>query len=84
MPDGSYIVDAKMPIDDVSDELGISIPESSEYETIGGYIYTTLGKIPHKDEVFQRNGILIKVIEVGDRRIHKVVLKTIEKEQEER
>ena len=83
MPDGSYVVDAKMPIDDVSDELGISIPESSEYETIGGFIYTTLGKIPHKDEVFQRNGILIKVVEVGDRRIHKVVLKTIDIEQEE-
>jgi putative hemolysin len=76
--DGSYLVDAKMPIDDVSDALNISIPESSEYETVGGYIYTTLGKIPHKDEVFQRDGVLIKVVEVNDRKIHKVILKTVD------
>ena len=82
MPDGAYLIDAKMPIDEISDELSISIPESSEYETIGGYIYTTLGKIPHKDEVFQRNGVLIKVVEVNDRKIYKVMLKITDDKNE--
>ncbi len=78
LPDGGFVVDAKMPIDEIEEETGISIPESSEYETVGGYIYTELGKIPHQDEVFQRNGVLIKIVAVDERRIHKVILREVE------
>ena len=79
MPDGTYLVDAKMPIDEIARDIGIAIPESPDYETIGGYIYTVTGRIPHKDEVFQRDGVIVKVLEVDDRRIHKVVLKKSDK-----
>lgn len=75
MPDGAYIVDAKMTIDEIKNELEFLIPESPDYDTVGGYIYNAIGRIPHQDEIFQRNGIVIKVLEVDDRRIHKVVLR---------
>ena len=77
LPDGGYLVNAKMTIDELEEDLNIKVPESSEYETIGGFIYTSLGKIPHKDEVLQRNGVFIKIVEVDDRRIHRVLLKPI-------
>jgi putative hemolysin len=82
MPDGAYVVDAKMTIDEINTAIGITVPESAEYETIGGYIYNVLGKIPLKDEIFQRDGIVIKILEADDRRIRKVVLKKSDSRRE--
>lgn len=79
MPDGAYIIDAKMPISEIAHQLDIMIPESPDYDTIGGYIYTVIGRIPHKDEVFQQDDVIIKILEVDDRRIYKVVLRKAEK-----
>ncbi|MBM3192278.1 MAG: HlyC/CorC family transporter, partial [Chlamydiae bacterium] len=38
-PQGGWVVDAKMSIIDIEKELGIPIPHSPEYDTLGGYIF---------------------------------------------
>jgi CBS domain containing-hemolysin-like protein len=44
--DDKYSIDASCSIEDINEELGISIPTSEEYETIAGFIMTHLGHIP--------------------------------------
>ena len=39
-------VDARMRIEDLNDELRLELPEDQDYETIGGFVFSTLGKIP--------------------------------------
>ena len=39
VPDGGWVVDAKMTLHDIEENLNIQIPPSPEYETIGGYIF---------------------------------------------
>jgi putative hemolysin len=78
--DGGYIVDAKMSIGDVAEEIGVKLPENSEYDTIGGFVVTALGKVPQQGEAFQSNGVAVTVLEADGRRIHKVKLMPLSEE----
>ena len=49
LDDGSFIINAKMTIEDFNKEFNNLIPDGP-YETIGGYIIKKTGKIPHKNE----------------------------------
>jgi len=78
---GGFIVDAKMAIDEIEDELGIVLPEEEEYDTLGGYLFTRLGKVPETGEVLKENGVEITVLEADERRIHKVRLALLAPEE---
>jgi gliding motility-associated protein GldE len=67
----SAIVLAKAGIDDVNEVLGISLPEE-EFETIGGLIFNTLGKVPSVGEKVEFNGTMLVVEKMRGRRISRV------------
>jgi len=65
-PDGSFLIDAQTPLDDVSEALGVELPEG-EYETLSGYLYESFGYIPKVGEEQRFDGYRF-VIESGDER----------------
>lgn len=67
-------VDARMHIDDLNDELDIQLPEDGDYETIGGFIFSTLGKVPRVGEQCTHENIAIQVIDAEPRRVKRVRL----------
>ena len=71
-PDGKgYVVEAGMLISDVNELLQVQLPEDRS-DTIGGFIYDQLGKVPVAGEIVDYNGLTAEVLEVNDRRILKV------------
>jgi putative hemolysin len=80
--DGSWIVDARMSVVDIEDELGISIPEDGEYDTIGGFIYHTTGIIPPKGYVIHHDEFDIEILESNERSVESVKLRKRIQEQE--
>ena len=73
--DGVFVVDAQMWIDDVNERLGIDLPVSESYETIGGLIIDRLGHIPmHPGEKVEMSEgkITLVVLQMHGRRIVKV------------
>ncbi len=64
--DGSYLIDAQTPLDDVSEALGVELPEG-EYETLSGFLYESFGYIPKAGEELDFGGYRF-VIESGDER----------------
>lgn len=74
-PDGSWVVDARMNIIDIEDELGIAIPEEGEYDTIGGYVYHKTGTIPPKGFVIHHDDFDVVIVESNERSVDKVRLK---------
>jgi CBS domain containing-hemolysin-like protein len=50
LSDGSVIVDARLPVDQVNELLEISIPEDDEYDSAGGFVFHALGRIPRPGE----------------------------------
>ncbi len=71
-PDGSWIVDARMSIFDVEEQLGITIPQEGEYDTIGGFIFNHAGSIPSKGFTIHQDDFDIEVIESSERMLEKV------------
>lgn len=69
---GSWIVDARMSILDVEEELGIEIPQEGDYDTIGGYIFHRAGSIPAKGFIIKHDTFQIEVLKSNDRRVEKV------------
>ncbi len=79
--DGAYIVDAKMAVSDVAKEIGLKLPQDSEYDTIGGFVAAALGKVPQPGETFQSNGVAVTVLEADDRRVHRVKVMRLPEEK---
>jgi putative hemolysin len=72
-PDGSYLVDAKMDVDDLNQQLGLGIAKK-DFETIGGYIYHQLGRVPQVgDKIFGKD-FAIQVATMDRHKILTVVL----------
>ncbi len=69
--DGSILVNARMDWEEFNRQFGNLIPKG-EYETIGGYIISELGRIPNKGEhLFMAIGPIV-VINASARQIHQV------------
>lgn len=51
--ENEFLLSALLPIDDLNDYLPEPIPESEDYETIGGYVLAELDRIPELNEKFQ-------------------------------
>jgi len=79
LKDGGMIIDASINIRDLYDDHNIAIPESPEYETLGGFIVTSLQRIPQPGDEIQIDSQRLKIIEMVGRRISKVKLDKIEK-----
>lgn len=71
-PQGGWIVDAKMNIIDIEKELGILIPHSPEYDTLGGYIFHRAGAIPTKGWRIHHENFDLEILKSSERIIEKV------------
>lgn len=74
--DNKFIVDALLDIEYLNNELSINLPVSEDYDSLGGYIYAILGRVPiEKDSIFNEdNTIEIKVLQVDNKRIVKALI----------
>lgn len=72
LPSGGWIVDAKMTILDIEEELGIQVPQSPEYDTVGGYIFHKAGTIPKKGFKLHQDDFDIEVLSSSERTVEKI------------
>ncbi|NYT06646.1 MAG: HlyC/CorC family transporter [Methanomicrobiales archaeon] len=72
--EGTYLVDAKIWVEDLNDELEISLPVHESYETIGGLLIDRLGHIPHPGESVHipESHVSLVVLQMLSRRIVKI------------
>lgn len=78
LKDGSFLIDASISLRDLKEDYHISLPESPEYETLGGLLMTLLQKIPQTGDVVETEGKRIRILEMLGRRISKVKLEEIQ------
>jgi putative hemolysin len=65
-------VSARVHVSDLNKEHGTNIPESDDFETIGGYIFSALGRVPGKEESVDAGCARLIVTDVGDRTVKRV------------
>jgi CBS domain containing-hemolysin-like protein len=80
-PDGAFVFSAKVGIEEMTDRLGMDIDEEG-FETVGGYVLTRAGRVPAAGETFTADGVSIEVLEAERRRIHKVRVRRLPREED--
>ena len=78
LADGSMLVDASYSIRDLNNVLKIDLPESADYETLGGFVLSHLQGIPRGGEIVYHDGYRFTVVGIHKRRILKVKLEKVE------
>jgi len=73
--DASAEIDGRAEIDAANDALGplsMEIPDAEEYDTVAGFVVTTLGRIPDAGESFRENGLTVTVLDAEPTRVKRV------------
>ena len=73
-----YLIEASTQLDDVAEVLGIEFVEDRDYDSIGGFIYSSLGTIPQPGEIIEYGNFKFEVLSVEKNRIEKVKVTRIE------
>jgi len=75
-PDGAFIVDARAPLDDVSQSMGFdfaSLADAEEVDTIGGLVTASAGRVPSRGEILRGPGEFeYEVLDADPRRIKRL------------
>ncbi|MCL6423794.1 hemolysin family protein [Brachybacterium sp. JHP9] len=75
-----WTVSGLMRPDEIRRELGVIVPESSDYDTLGGLMMRTLRRIPALGDVVEAHGLRLEVIEMDGRRVDQVRLSVVDDE----
>jgi CBS domain containing-hemolysin-like protein len=68
---GSWICDARMNLEDLSERIGISLP-AEDFDTLGGFVFDLFGKIPVKHEKAVWEGLEFIIQDVEGHKINSV------------
>jgi putative hemolysin len=83
-PDGSWLIDGKLQIDDLKEVLKIpKLPEeeSGSYQTLGGLVMLKVGRVPVTGDVFEAEGHRFEVVDMDGKRVDKVLVSKVGKDQ---
>jgi CBS domain containing-hemolysin-like protein len=72
-PDGSFVLDARIPLDEVNEKLDLEI-EDEEFNTLGGHVFGELGREPKIGDEVGTDLYTLRVEEADRHRIVKVRL----------
>jgi len=67
-------VDARFPLEELNSRLGLAIEESGDYDSVGGYVHSVLGKIATPGDSFTAGRAKWTVEKVKGRRIESIRL----------
>ena len=69
--DNTIRADGNISIEEINEILGVEIPENG-FETLGGFIFDLLGRVPKKGETIKYHNLKMIIEQVAKNRIRKV------------
>jgi len=72
LADGVVLADGSVPLRELEDHLGVEFPEGGDYETLGGFLTATAGRVPPAGSLVVWGGLTFTVKQADDRRVLKV------------
>lgn len=82
--DGSWLLDAGMPVDEVADMLDVDNFGGHGYATLAGFVLERMQRIPAAGESFNAFGWRFEVVDMDGRRIDKLLVAKLEPAQDAR
>jgi len=84
--DGSWLLDGMLTIEEFKEIFHVeSLPgeKRDAYQTLGGFLFTQMGRVPSVAESFEWNDLRFEVVDMDGKRIDKVLVTSVEKEETE-
>ena len=75
--DNAAEADARIYIGELNRIMGLNIPEDAGYDTLGGFISTTLGRIPESGAEFEHEGARYTILEAEPQKVNRVRVEVI-------
>jgi putative hemolysin len=75
--DGSWLLSGAMPADAMAEQLGLTLPEKRDYQTVAGFVLAELRRLPAVGEHMEAQGWRFEVVDLDSRRIDKVLASRI-------
>lgn len=72
-----FIFSARLEIDELNEKYNFHLPESDEYETLGGLIINYHESIPEKNEEITIKNYSFRITQVSEKRIEQVLMKIL-------
>lgn len=72
LKDGSWVIDASLSVRDLRSDYGLPIPESPDYETLGGFMLAQLQGMPKGGEIIRYEDYKLTIVDMEGRRIAKL------------
>jgi CBS domain containing-hemolysin-like protein len=73
----SVVIDATMSIHEFNNQFGAVVPESSDYETIAGFLQKTTGRLPDVNEEIRYGDLVFTILSKRGRRIQEIKVKRV-------
>jgi CBS domain containing-hemolysin-like protein len=77
LSDTAAEVDARMYIDELNRIMGLNLPEDAGYDTLGGFLSTTIGRIPAMGTVFEHGAVRYTILDAEPQKVNRVKLEVI-------
>jgi len=68
---GEYLVDGRLPVDELEELVGVAFPDE-DWDTVGGLVLGLAGRVLREGEVVDYNGVALAVERVQGRRVAQV------------
>ena len=81
-PDGDYLVEGGTAVSDINELLELQLPDE-DWDTIGGFVFGTLGHVPSPGETIDRQGWRFKVEQIDGRRIRRLRISVLSGDADE-
>ena len=66
--DGAWVFSGLTHAEELERIFGVDLGER-DYDTVGGFVTATLGRVPAKGETFEQRGLVVEIVEVDPRRV---------------
>jgi magnesium and cobalt exporter, CNNM family len=83
--DGSWLLDGMLSVDEFKDIFKLeNLPgeKKDTFQTLGGFIFTQMGRVPSVSEQLEWNGLRFEVVDMDGKRIDKVLVSSARKKAE--
>ena len=70
--DGSWVVPGLWRPDELSERVGVAVPDDANYETVGGFLMARLGRVPTVGDEVAVDGGRLRVLRMDGRRVDRL------------
>jgi magnesium and cobalt transporter len=82
LDDNTFEAAGRTHVDEINDAMKIDLPDDGDFDTIAGFVFTELGRVPLPGEMLDwENKVRILVLEVSKRRIERVRIQRLDNGQ---